>query len=53
MGKKDHLVALVGVDDLIVVQTADATLVCKKSEAQKIKNLVKSLGASGDYSSLL
>lgn len=39
-----HLVALVGVDDLIVVQTEDATLVCPKAKAQDIKKLVKELG---------
>ncbi len=40
-----HTIALVGVEDLIVVNTEDATLVCKKSEAQKIKQLVKGLPA--------
>ena len=40
-----HLLALVGVDDLIVVHTKDATLVCRKDEAQKIKDLVKRLDA--------
>lgn len=53
VGQKGHMVALVGVDDLIVVQTGDATLVCKKSEAQKIKNLVKSIGGSPEHSQLL
>lgn len=41
---KDHLVALIGVEDLIVVQTGDATLVCSKEKAQKIKEMVRSLG---------
>lgn len=36
-----HLTAIVGADDLIVVRTADATLVCPKSKAQDIKKLVK------------
>lgn len=40
-----HLVALIGVRDLIVVKTEDATLVCHKDQAQEIKNLVKTLGA--------
>lgn len=40
----EHMTALIGVDDLIVVQTADATLVCPKSKAQEIKALVKALG---------
>lgn len=39
-----HLVALLGVDDLIVVKTEDATLVCHKDKAQEIKSLVKTLG---------
>jgi mannose-1-phosphate guanylyltransferase len=39
-----HLVALLGVDDLIVVRTKDATLVCHKDQAQKIKELVSVVG---------
>jgi mannose-1-phosphate guanylyltransferase len=42
---KDHLIALLGVDDLIVVKTEDATLVCHKDKAQQIKDLVKAVGA--------
>ena len=42
---QDHLVALVGVDDLIVVQTEDATLVCHQEHAQSIKALVQKIGA--------
>lgn len=41
--KNGHLIALLGVDDLIVVHTEDATLVCKKEQAQQIKSLVKAL----------
>lgn len=40
-----HLIALLGVDDLIVVKTEDATLVCHKDKAQQIKDLVKAVGA--------
>ncbi|MEI8343308.1 MAG: mannose-1-phosphate guanylyltransferase [Verrucomicrobiota bacterium] len=36
-------VALMGVRDLIVVQTEDAILVCHREEAEKIKNLVKKI----------
>jgi mannose-1-phosphate guanylyltransferase len=36
----DHLVTLIGVEDMIVVHTPDATLVCSKSQAQKIKDMV-------------
>jgi len=35
-----HLVALIGVSDMIVVQTKDATLICPKEEAQRVKELV-------------
>ncbi len=41
-----HLTAVVGADDLIVVHTDDATLVCPKSRAQEIKALVKEVGAT-------
>ncbi|GHB94899.1 mannose-1-phosphate guanylyltransferase [Cerasicoccus arenae] len=48
-----HLLALVGVDDMIVVRTADATLVCPKSKAQEIKKLVKELGAHETWKKLM
>lgn len=35
--------SFVGVDDLIVVDTADALLVCKKNESQKVKDVVDRL----------
>jgi mannose-1-phosphate guanylyltransferase len=35
-----HLMALVGVSDMIVVHTPDVTMVCPKSEAQRVKELV-------------
>lgn len=50
---KDHTVAAVGVDDLVIVHTKDATLVCRKSEAQKVRELVKKLAADRKYKKLL
>lgn len=47
-----HLTAIVGADDLIVVRTADATLICPKSKAQDIKNLVKRLGHHEEWKKL-
>ncbi len=38
-----HLTAIVGASDLIVVHTAEATLVCHKDKAQEIKALLKRL----------
>lgn len=35
-----ELVALIGVSDLVVVRTKDATLVCKKSDAERVKEMV-------------
>lgn len=37
----DHLLAVLGVDDLIVVHSADATLICRKGQEQKIKELAE------------
>jgi mannose-1-phosphate guanylyltransferase len=36
----NHLVTTIGVSDMIVVHTKDATLVCPKSESQRVKDLV-------------
>lgn len=47
-----RLVALIGLDDVIVVDTADALLVTSKQHAQKVKSLVESLRQSG-HSELL
>ncbi|MEO0509876.1 MAG: sugar phosphate nucleotidyltransferase [Verrucomicrobiota bacterium] len=50
---EDHLVALLGVEDLIVVKSDDATLVCHKDKAQDLKALVKAIGAKEAYKSLM
>jgi len=47
-----HLTTLVGCEDLIVVQTADATLICPRDRAQEIKQLVKAVGADPDTADL-
>ena len=36
----DHLVATIGLSDMIIVHTKDATLVCPKRDAQRVKELV-------------
>jgi mannose-1-phosphate guanylyltransferase len=43
----ERLVALVGVKDLIVVDTPDALLVCRRSDAQKIKEIISRLEDQG------
>ena len=42
-----HLLATVGVDDLIVVTTPDATLVAHRDAAQEVKKIVEQLKAAG------
>jgi mannose-1-phosphate guanylyltransferase len=36
----DHLLAVLGIDDCIIVHSADATLVCNKSDSQRLKEMV-------------
>ncbi len=43
----DHLVATVGVQDLIIVATDDAVLVCHKDRAQDVKKVVEELRRRG------
>ncbi len=39
----DHLMAVLGIDDCIIVHSPDATLVCKKSDNQRLKELVAAI----------
>lgn len=41
--RTDHLLAVVGVDDLVVVTTEDATLVVPRERAQQVRDIVKAL----------
>lgn len=41
--KQNKKYSIIGCDDLIVVDTADALMVCKKGESQKVKDLVDTL----------
>lgn len=49
VGSEGHLIATVGVKDLIVVETPDATLVCHKSQAQGVRKLVSQLSSSPSF----
>jgi mannose-1-phosphate guanylyltransferase len=40
VSEDDHLLAVLGMDDCIVVHSADATLVCSKSDSQRLKEFV-------------
>ncbi len=50
---KDRLTAVIGVNDLIVVQAEGVTLVCPKDRAQDIKKMVVALRQKGSYDDLL
>ncbi len=52
-GEAGHTVAAVGVHDLVIVHTRDATLVCRKSDAQRVRDLVKKLAGEKKYRKLL
>ncbi len=47
MTGEDHLIAAIGVDDLIIIHTDDATLVCRKSDAEAVKRVVDQLKERG------
>jgi mannose-1-phosphate guanylyltransferase len=40
VGESEHAIVVLGASDLIVVQSADATLVCRRDQAEQIKDLV-------------
>ena len=42
-----HMVATIGVDNLIIVDTPDATFIATQDKAQEVKSIVESLQASG------
>jgi mannose-1-phosphate guanylyltransferase len=41
-----HLIAAVGVEDLIIVHSPDATLICRRDDAQRIKDMVEQIERS-------
>ena len=42
----EHLISLIGVSDMVVVHTPDATMICPRSEAQRVKELVGKVRAA-------
>jgi len=41
VSETDHLLAAIGVEDLIIVHSADATLICHRRDSQRIKEMVE------------
>jgi len=46
-------IAVVGLRDCVIIQTADATLVARKRDAQKVRELVNKLAESKAYKHLV
>ena len=40
----NHLIATIGCEDLIIIHTPEATLVCRKDRAESIKELHRQVG---------
>lgn len=47
VGEGKHLIATIGVDDLIIVHTPDVTLVARRDDEQAVKNLQQMLAERG------
>jgi len=45
VGDKGHKIGVIGLKDIIIVQTKSGTLVCDKNRAQEVKDLVKTFRA--------
>ena len=53
VGENGHLTVLIGMDDLIVVQTPDATLICPRDKAQALKTTVHKISDYPDWKHLV
>jgi mannose-1-phosphate guanylyltransferase len=47
VGQSKRLIAVVGLKDIIIVDTPDALLITTKEHAQSVKNIVETLKNSG------
>jgi mannose-1-phosphate guanylyltransferase len=45
VGDKGHKIGVIGLKDIIIVQTRSGTLICNKNRAQEVKNIVKTFRA--------
>ncbi len=53
VGDSKHLITAIDVEDLIIVHTEDATLICNAKSAQRIKELVQKIGAKPELAKFL
>jgi len=52
VSEDDHLLAVIGMDDCVIVHSPDATLICKKSDSQRLKEMLSMIEkkSPGKYS---
>lgn len=43
----DRLVAIIGLDDIVIVDTPDALLVCRRERSQEVRKIVEALAQAG------
>jgi mannose-1-phosphate guanylyltransferase len=49
VSESDHLIAAIGVEDLVIVHAEDATVICRREDAQRIKEMVEQVrGQTGE-----
>ncbi len=48
-----HCIALIGLNDMVIVQTPDATLICPRNRSQDIKKLLDGMGKNPGQKGLL
>ena len=46
VSESDHLIATIGLEDLVIVHSDDATIICRRRDAQRIKELVDKVQAA-------
>jgi mannose-1-phosphate guanylyltransferase len=49
VNQEHRLIVTIGVDDLVVVDTGDVLLVCHKTQAQKVRQVVNKLSKDGEH----
>jgi len=52
-GGKNKLIATIGLEDIVIIETADALLVARKNRSQDVKKIVEQLTQNRDWQQLL
>jgi len=52
-GKPGKIIATIGLNDLVIVDTDDALLVCKKGNAQEVKKIIEKIKTNEDLKKYL